>query len=81
MKQRKADKNRKEEIKNTLKMYTVSRGLNYQKLTKLICEKYPDASADSNNLRNKINNGTIKFFEVLEIADILDYDLVWKSRS
>ena len=67
-------------IQNEVKQHIYSRGLNYELVAKLINQKYPDASADQNNLSHKVNTGTIKYVEMKELADILDYDLKWVSR-
>ena len=67
-------------IQNEVKQYIYSRGLNYDIVAKLINQKYPDASADQNNLSHKVNNGTIKYIEIKELADILNYDIKWVSR-
>ena len=67
-------------VQNEVRQYIYSRGLNYEAVAKLINQKYPDASADQNNLSHKVNTGTIKYVEMKELADILDYDIKWVSR-
>ena len=49
-------------------------------VAKLINQKYPDASADQNNLAHKVNTGNITYIEIKELADILNYDIKWVSR-
>jgi len=68
-------------VQNEVRQYIYSRGLNYELVAKLINEKYPEASADQNNLSRKVNTGTIKYVEIKELADILDYDIKWVSRT
>ncbi len=67
-------------IQNEVKQYIYSRGMNYDMVAKLINQKYPDASADQNNLAHKVNTGSIKYIEIKELADILNYDIKWVSR-
>ncbi|MDO5436693.1 MAG: LLM class flavin-dependent oxidoreductase [bacterium] len=68
-------------VQNEVKQYIYSRGLNYETVAKLISQKYPNSSSDQNNLSHKVNSGTIKYVEMKELADILNYDIKWVSRS
>ena len=79
-KKRIISKEQAKSIQNEVKQYIYSRGLNYEIVAKLINQKYPEASADQNNLSHKVNTGTIKYAEIKELADVLDYDLKWISR-
>ena len=44
-------------------------------------ERHPDEPTTQQNLTNKLARETIKFSEVMEIADILEHDIVFKKRN
>ena len=79
-KKRIISKEQAKSIQNEVRQYIYSRGLNYESVAKLISQKYPGASSDQNNLSHKVNTGNIKYVEIKELADILDYDIKWLSR-
>ena len=79
-KKRIISKEQAKSVQNEVRQHIYSRGLNYEIVARLINQKYPDASADQNNLSHKVNTGTIKYVEMKELADILDYDIKWVSR-
>ncbi len=79
-KKRVISKDEAKSIQNEVKQYIYSRGLNYEIVAKLISEKYQNSSADQNNLSHKVNMGTIKYIEIKELADVLNYDIKWVSR-
>ena len=55
-------------------------GLTITKVKQLVNEKYN--KTDSNrNLSNKLRNKTFRVSELVEIADILEFDIYLKKRS
>ena len=40
-----------------------------------------DKQTTIQNINNKLSRGTIKYNEVLEIADVLGYDIIWKKKN
>jgi acetolactate synthase small subunit len=68
-----------ENIRLKLKGLMASRGFNLNSLSCAYSEKY-GRSMTVQNLGNKINKGTIRYFEVLEIADILGYNIEFKEK-
>lgn len=44
-------------------------------------EKHPDDQTTPQNVTNKLARKTIRFDEVSEIMDILDYDIIFRNRS
>lgn len=44
-------------------------------------EKHPDDKTTPQNITNKLARKTIRFDEVSEIMDILDYDIIFRSRK
>jgi len=69
-----------ESIKNDLKSYMVKRGYNIQSLADLLTKKYGRPES-AQNLSNKLNRGAIKYAEVLEIAEVLGYNISWVSKK
>lgn len=66
-------------IKDDLKSYIVKKGYNVSKLNEELNKKNgTDQSVQ--NLNKKINNETIRYDEVLEIAEVLGYEIVWKEK-
>lgn len=51
-------------------------------LTKIVEEmnKVNDEKTTVQNLSNKLNRGTIKFSEILQIADLAGYEINWKRK-
>lgn len=67
------------QIKNDIKSIMAKKGFNLNTLASAYAEKY-GRKMTVQNLGNKINKGTIRYFEVLEIADILGFDVDFKLR-
>ena len=66
-------------IKDDLKSYIVKKGYNVSKLNEELNKKNgTDQSVQ--NLNKKINNETIRYNEVLEIAEILGYEIQWTEK-
>ncbi|MBR5679502.1 MAG: LLM class flavin-dependent oxidoreductase [Clostridia bacterium] len=84
-------------IRNEIRAQIVRAGFTMRELVNCLAEKYgqrsPEASSSSSakpkrgwsrsvsNLSGKLTRETIQYREVVEIADILGYDLVWQERS
>lgn len=68
-----------EQIKNDIKSIMAKKGFNLNTLASAYADKY-GRKMTVQNLGNKINKGTIRYFEVIEIADILGYDVDFKLR-
>jgi uncharacterized protein YoaH (UPF0181 family) len=66
--------------KNHIRKHIASRGMSYGDVVAKVKEQKPEASDSANNLTRKLNDGTLKFIEALEIADALDYEIKWESR-
>ena len=51
-------------------------------LTKIVEEmnKVNDEKTTVQNLSNKLNRGTIKFSEILQIADLAGYEINWEKK-
>lgn len=67
------------DIKKQVKIALATRDMSLKELTKLLHEKY-NRSPNSQILSRKLSNNTIKYQEVLEISDVLDFEIEWKER-
>ncbi len=38
-------------------------------------------SASVPNLSDKLKRGTLRYSEVIELADVLGYDIIWRKRG
>jgi hypothetical protein len=67
-------------ILNEIKMLLIHNDLTMTELLNSLNENNNRNEAPS-NFHRKLNNETIKYSEIKDIADILDYDLVWVPRT
>lgn len=67
------------EIKNEIKSYIVKTGKSLTEVVELINAEYGKNESVS-NLSNKLTRGTVKYREVLEIAEVLDYKILWEKK-
>lgn len=65
--------------KEQIKSLTALRGLNVTKLAEILT-KSTGRKYTLNSLSKRINRGTISYNEVMQIADLLDFDINYKSR-
>ena len=66
-------------IRNELKAQIIRAGFTMQELTDRLAEEY-DRSDSVSNLSAKLQQESIRYREVLEMADVLGYDIVWQKR-
>lgn len=67
-------------IKNEIKAQITRKGYTMTQLVQLLNEKY-DKKTAVQYLSNKLTRGTISFREVLEIADVLGYEIKWVEKD
>jgi hypothetical protein len=67
-------------IKNLVKFIASLKGFTMLSLKEHVNSKYKKDDG-VRNLLNKLKNKTIKLSEIIEIADVLDYDVILKRRS
>lgn len=67
------------QLKNEIKSYMMRKGVTMKQLATIMAEKYKRPTITLSNLSNKINKGTLKHTEVLEIADTLGYKIEWRE--
>ena len=66
-------------IKNEIKAQIVRTGFTMQELVDRLAEEY-DWSDSVSNLSAKLQRESIRYKEVVELADVLDYDIIWQKR-
>lgn len=66
-------------IRNEIKVQIVCAGFTMQELVDRLAEEY-DWSDSVSNLSAKLQRESIRYKEVVELADVLGYDIVWQKR-
>ena len=66
-------------VKNEIKSIIVRSGMTMQQVVDLLSEEYGWSDSVS-NLSAKLQRESIRYKEVLELADVMGYDLVWQKR-
>lgn len=67
-------------IRNEIKSHIIRAGFTMQDLVDLLAEDYGWSDSVS-NLSAKLQRESIRYKEVIELADVLGYDIVWKRRE
>lgn len=67
-------------IKQQIQIALIERNMKLTDLYNQLKERY-NKEYSLQNLSSKINRNTLKYSEVQEIADILQYDIVWKDSK
>ena len=66
-------------IRNEIKAQIVRTGFTMQELVDRLAEEY-DWSDSVSNLSAKLQRESIRYKEVVELDDVLGYDIVWQKR-
>ena len=66
-------------IRNEIKSQIVRAGFTMQELVDRLADEY-DWSDSVSNLSAKLQRESIRYKEVIELADVLGYDIVWQKR-
>ena len=66
-------------IRNEIKAQIVRAGFTMQELVDRLSDEY-DWSDSVSNLSAKLQRESIPYKEVVELADVLGYDIVWQKR-
>lgn len=67
-------------IRNEIKSQIIRAGFTMQDLVDLLAEDYGWSDSVS-NLSAKLQRESIRYKEVIELADVLGYDIVWRRRE
>ena len=66
-------------IRNEIKAQIVRAGFTMQELVDRLADEY-DWSDSVSNLSAKLQRESIRYKEVVELANVLSYDIVWQKR-
>ena len=67
-------------VRNEIKSQIVRAGFTMQEVVDRLSEEY-DWSDSVSNLSAKLQRESIRYKEVMELADVLDCDIVWAKRG
>ena len=67
------------EVRNEIKAYIVRRGMTMNDVVTMLADEY-GWSASVSNLSDKLRRGSLRYREAIELADVLDYDIIWQKR-
>lgn len=69
-------------IKQMIRKYLIKENKTFVDIISLINKnRSEDNKISKQNLNNKLTRGTIKYSEVLEIADALGYQILWQKKT
>lgn len=69
-------------IRNQVKAMIALRGWTLTRVVQKINERHPEDNRTTvQNISNKLTRGTIKYSEILEIAEIIGVDILWNPRD
>ena len=66
-------------VRNEIKAQIVRAGYTMQELVDRLHEEYGWSDSVS-NLSSKLQRESIRYKEVVELADVLGYELIWQKR-
>ena len=66
-------------VRNEIKAYIIRTGMTMQQVVEELSDQYGWSDSVS-NLSAKFQRESIRYKEVLELADVLGYDIVWQKR-
>jgi len=67
-------------IRNEIKSYIAREGLTMSEVVDRLADKY-GWSRSAANFSDKLKRNSLRYHEVLELADILGYDIKWQKRK
>lgn len=69
-------------IRNQVKGMIALQGWTLTSVVEKINEKRPESEQTTiQNISNKLSRGTIKYYEILEIAEIIGIDILWTKSN
>ena len=66
-------------VRNEIKAQIIRTGMTMQQVVDLLSDEYGRSDSVS-NLSAKLQRESIRYKEVVELADVLGYDIVWQKR-
>lgn len=69
-------------IRNQVKAMIALQGWTLTRVVQKINERHPECNCTTvQNISNKLTRGTIKYSEILEIAEIIGIEISWNPRD
>lgn len=66
-------------VRNEIKSMIVRSGMTMRQVVDMLSDEYGWSDSIS-NFSNKLSRGSLRYSEVIQIADVLGYEIVWKKR-
>ena len=66
-------------VRNEIKAQIIRTGMTMQEVVDLLSQQYGWSDSVS-NLSAKLQRESIRYKEVLELANVMGYDLIWQKR-
>lgn len=66
-------------VRNEIKAQIIRTGMTMQEVVDLLSDEY-GWSGSVSNLSAKLQRESIRYKEVLELADVLGYEIIWQKR-
>ena len=70
----------KSNLRNEIKSYIVRSGYTMQEVVDRLSEDYGWSDSVS-NLSNKLQRESLRYTEAVQLADVLDFEIVWRKRG
>ena len=70
----------KSNLINEIKSYIVRQGMTMQEVVDLLSDEYGWSDSVS-NLSNKLQRESLRYTEAVQLADVLDFEIVWRKRG
>lgn len=69
------------EIRNEIKAAIAMSGMTLKAVVDEMNNRHPESLTTTQNISNKLTRQTIKYSEVLEIADIIGFQINWVKKQ
>ena len=79
-KEKEIDERMSEEIRRKVKAMIVEQGYTMEKLAEELNNKYSTKESKA-NLSNKLKRGSLRYIDMLKIADVLGYGIEIRNKS
>ena len=70
----------KSDMRNEIKAYIMRQGMTMQEVVDILADVYGGSDSVS-NLSNKLQRESLRYKEVVQLADALGYDIQWVRRK
>ena len=67
-------------IRNEIKAQIIRAGMTMQEVVDLLSDEYGWSDSVS-NLSNKLQRESLRYTEVVQLADVLGFEIVWRKRG